>query len=79
MCYSCDYYVISLHFDYEGSYMKITEYQLLYCLTPEDLEDDVNKAIIEGMQPFGSPFQTNEEKDQYYCQALVKYEATDEC
>jgi hypothetical protein len=52
--------------------MRIKRYRLLVGHSAEELENEVNKFITQGWQPFGSPsIIAPEQKDARYFQAVV--------
>jgi len=55
--------------------MRIKHYRILTGETEKRLEEQVNKLIVEGWQPFGPPAVVPPvEKDPRYLQAVVQYE-----
>jgi hypothetical protein len=57
--------------------MKITEYKTVAEDTIRGLDEEVNRLIAQGFQPFGSPYyigETTGSVDAPVCQALVKFE-----
>ena len=58
--------------------MKITEYKLIRESFAYKLEDEVNKFIKEGWQPYGFLViegRSGEYNDIWYCQSMVRLEA----
>jgi hypothetical protein len=52
--------------------MRIKRYRLLFGDNGEQLESEVNKLIVQGWQPFGSPsIVVPVDKDPRYFQAVV--------
>ena len=53
----------------------IEEYTVVYDDTPRELGETVQRKIVDGWQPYGSPYFDKGTLDEFakHCQAIVRY------